>query len=310
MKTLVTGCAGFIGSHLTNKLLEQGHNVVGIDCFRDYYPRAVKEHNLRKAKKYQEFELIEKDILEVEVFPEVDVVFHLAAQPGVRASCGKSFDIYTRDNIEATQRLLEAYKEQPLEKFVYASSSSIYGNVKVCSEANLPRPESPYGVTKLAGEHLCQLYQKNYGVPTVILRYFTVYGPRQRPDEAIHKFVEAALLGKEIEIYGDGEQARDFTYVGDVIRVTLASIEFPSGTIVNVGGGNQISVNKLLEVIARLTSKELKVRYIQPQKGDVRDTLANTAKLIKLLGWKPTIPLEVGLTTYISEVQKQLVGVK
>ncbi|NLP24410.1 MAG: NAD-dependent epimerase/dehydratase family protein, partial [Syntrophomonadaceae bacterium] len=194
MRVLVTGCAGFIGSTLTDRLLHDGYDVIGIDRFSDYYSRNLKERNLSLAMKHPRFTLLEEDIVEMETFPEVDYVFHLAAQAGVRASWGKSFDIYTRDNIQATQRLLEFYKDLKIRKFVYSSSSSVYGNVELpMREDQMVQPVSPYGVSKLAAEHLCYLYWKNYGVPTVSLRYFTVYGPRQRPDMGINKFVNAVL---------------------------------------------------------------------------------------------------------------------
>ena len=214
MKTFVTGCGGFIGSHLVDRLLELGYEVTGIDCFTDYYSREIKEANISNALKHNNFKLIEEDILDMDKFPEVDYIFHLAAQAGVRASWGKSFEIYTRNNIEATQKLLEFYKDREIKKFVYASSSSVYGDAELpMREDSLLKPVSPYGVTKLAGENLCYLYWKNYQVPTVSLRYFTVYGPRQRPDMAIHKFVKAISNNEEITVFGDGSQTRDFTFV-------------------------------------------------------------------------------------------------
>ena len=237
MKALVTGCAGFIGSHLTERLLREGYEVIGIDCFTDYYPREIKEANLsnvlknlslkKKAlpKKYHKnakFELSEEDILGMEKFPEVDYVLHLAAQAGVRASWGKSFETYTRNNVQATQKLLEFYKDIKIKKFVYASSSSVYGDVELpMKENSLLKPVSPYGVTKLAAENLCYLYWKNYNVPTVSLRYFTVYGPRQRPDMAVHKFVKAIFNGNEITVFGDGTQTRDFTFVDDAVEANI-----------------------------------------------------------------------------------------
>ena len=222
MKVLVTGCAGFIGSHLVDKLLEQGYEVIGMDCFTDYYPREIKEKNISNALKNKNFKLIGGDILNMDKFPEVNYVFHLAAQAGVRVSWGKNFEIYTRNNIEATQKLLEFYKDRKIKKFVYASSSSVYGDAELpMKEDSLLKPVSPYGVTKLAGENLCYLYWKNYNVPTVSLRYFTVYGSRQRPDMAIHKFVNAILEENKITVFGDGTQTRDFTYVDDAVEATI-----------------------------------------------------------------------------------------
>ncbi|MCK4736820.1 MAG: NAD-dependent epimerase/dehydratase family protein [Methanophagales archaeon] len=301
MKALVTGCAGFIGSHLVDKLLEQGYEVIGVDCFTDYYPREIKEKNLSNALKSRDFKFIEKDILEMDKFPDVDYVFHLAAQAGVRASWGKSFEIYTRNNIEATQKLLEFYKERQIKKFVYASSSSVYGDAKLpMRKDSLLKPVSPYGVTKLAGENLCYLYWKNYKVPTVSLRYFTVYGPRQRPDMAIHKFVKAILNGDEITVFGDGTQTRDFTYVDDAVEANiLAANNNVVGEIFNIGGGSRISVNDLIGMMENIIGKKAKVKYIEKQKGDVRDTLADVSKAQKELRWKPKIDIFNGLREYM-----------
>ena len=312
MKALVTGCAGFIGSHLVDKLLEKGYEVIGIDCFTDYYQREIKEANInlslkknalpKKYHKKAKFELIEEDILEMNEYPEVDYVFHEAAQAGVRASWGKSFEIYTRNNIEVTQKLLEFYKDLNIKKFVYASSSSVYGDAELpMREDSLLKPVSPYGVTKLAGENLCYLYWKNYNVPTVSLRYFTVYGPRQRPDMAIHKFVKAIFKGEEITIFGDGTQTRDFTYVDDAVEANIFAAESDIvGEIFNIGGGSRISVNALIEEIEKLVGKEAKIKYIEKQKGDVRDTLADVSKAKEKLRWKPKANIEEGLKRYIN----------
>jgi len=316
MRILVTGCAGFIGSHLVDKLLEQGYKVVGMDCFTDYYHREIKEKNIENAlknlslkkkalpKKYHKnakFELIEEDIMNMDNFPEVDYVFHLAAQAGVRASWGKSFEIYTRNNIEATQKLLEFYKDRKIKKFVYASSSSVYGDAELpMRENSLLKPVSPYGVTKLAGENLCYLYWKNYGVPTVSLRYFTVYGPRQRPDMAIHKFVRAILNEEEITVYGDGTQTRDFTFVDDAKEANiLAANREIEGEVFNVGGGSRISVTDLIKLLEETTGKKARINYIEKQKGDVRDTLADTSKISDELNWKPEVKIEEGLKRFV-----------
>ena len=302
MKAIVTGCAGFIGSHLVDKLLEQGYEVIGIDCFTDYYSKEIKEANLSNALNHKNFEFIEEDILEMNDFPEVDYVFHEAAQAGVRASWGKSFEIYTRNNIDATQRLLEFYKGKEIKKFVYASSSSVYGDAEVpMREDSLLKPVSPYGVTKLAGENLCYLYWKNYRVPTVSLRYFTVYGPRQRPDMAIHKFVRAILRGDEINVFGDGTQTRDFTYVDDAVEANiLAANNDVVGEVFNVGGGSRISVNELIGMMENIIGKKAKVKYIEKQKGDVRDTWADVSKAKEKLRWKPKANIEEGLKKYIN----------
>ena len=300
MKALVTGCAGFIGSHLVDKLLEQGYKVVGMDCFTDYYSRETKEANVSTALKNNNFKLINENIMNTDNFPEVDYVFHLAAQAGVRASWGKSFEIYTRNNIEATQKLLEFYKGRKIKKFVYASSSSVYGDAELpMRENSLLKPVSPYGVTKLAGENLCYLYWKNYNVPTVSLRYFTVYGPRQRPDMAIHKFVKAILNEEEIAVFGDGTQTRDFTFIDDVVEANvLAGSSEIKGEVFNVGGGSRVSVNELIKRLEETTVKKARINYIGEQKGDVRDTLADTGK-ISGMGWKPKVKIEEGLREFV-----------
>lgn len=301
MKALVTGCAGFIGSHLTERLLREGYEVIGIDCFTDYYPREIKEANLSNVLKSKNFKLIEEDILEMDKFPEVDYVFHEAAQAGVRASWGKSFETYMRNNVQATQKLLEFYKDLDIKKFVYASSSSVYGDAELpMREDSLLKPVSPYGVTKLAGENLCYLYWKNYNVPTVSLRYFTVYGPRQRPDMAIHKFVKAIFNGDEITVFGDGTQTRDFTFVDDVVEATILAAESNSvGEVFNIGGGSRVSVNDLIEMMEDIIGKKAKVKYIEKQKGDVRDTLADVSKASELLHWAPRVDISAGLKIFI-----------
>ena len=301
MKALVTGCAGFIGSHLVDKLLEQGYEVIGIDCFTDYYSREIKEANISNALNNKNFEFIEEDILNLNKYPDVDYVFHLAAQAGVRASWGKSFEIYTRNNVEATQRLLEFYKDREIKKFVYASSSSVYGDAELpMKEDSLLKPVSPYGVTKLAGENLCYLYWKNYEVPTVSLRYFTVYGPRQRPDMATHKFVKTIFKGDEITVFGDGTQTRDFTYVDDAVEANILAAENNIiGEVFNIGGGSRISVNALIEEIEKIVGKEAKIKYIEKQKGDVRDTLADVSKAKKELKWMPKVEIEEGLKRFV-----------
>ncbi len=307
MKALVTGCAGFIGSTLTDRLLTEGYEVIGIDRFSDYYSRGLKERNLSLALKHPMFTLLEEDIVDMGTFPDVDYVFHLAAQAGVRASWGKSFAIYTRDNIQATQRLLEYYKELKIKKFVYSSSSSVYGNVELPMRENrMVRPVSPYGVSKLAAEHLCYLYWKNYGVPTVSLRYFTVYGPRQRPDMGINKFVNAILHGQTITIYGDGRQTRDFTYIDDIVEANvLAAIGGVCGEAFNVGGGNRISVKDLINAIERATGKSATLVYVEEQKGDVQDTWADAQKAEDLLGWKAKIGIAAGLNRYVEWINAQ-----
>jgi UDP-glucose 4-epimerase len=298
---LVTGCAGFIGSHLVERLLESNNRVVGIDCFTDYYSPALKRANIARAAAQREFTLIEKDIVDMRSFPAVDYVFHMAAQPGVRASWGTNFEVYLRNNVKATQNLLEFYKSQQIKKFIYSSSSSVYGDAPLpMREDSLAKPVSPYGVTKLAAEHLCYLYWKNFNVPTISLRYFTVYGPRQRPDMAIHKFVKAVLTNEVISIYGDGTQTRDFTFISDVIdALALAAKTELCGEVFNVGGGSQISVNELVEEIERITEKSAEIDRTIAQKGDVKDTQADISKARNQLGWRPRLHISEGLKEYV-----------
>ena len=304
MKALVTGCAGFIGSHLAERLLEEGYEVMGIDCFAPYYPRENKEENIAGILKQKQFEFIEADILAMKEFPRVDYAFHEAAQPGVRGSWGDKFEIYVRNNILATQKLLEFYKGEKLTKFIYASSSSIYGDAELPLKENAaPKPISPYGVTKLAGENLCYLYHKSYGMPIISLRYFTVYGPRQRPDMAIHKMVSAILNGEEFAIFGDGNQTRDFTYIDDVTEANIQAARSEiQGKVFNIGGGSRISVNDLIKLISNLLNKEAKITYVEDQKGDVRHTWADIELAKKELGWQPQVEITEGLRRYIDSV--------
>jgi len=302
MKALITGVAGFIGSTLAERLLGEGADVVGIDCFTDYYPREVKERNLQAARAHQRFRFIESRVQDVD-FPAMLAdrthVFHLAAQAGVRKSWGKDFEIYTVNNIEATQVLLEACTRTKIERLVYASSSSVYGDNRPMPfrEDTLPQPLSPYGVSKLAAEQLCYLYFANYGVPTVALRYFTVYGPRQRPDMAFHKFLRATLQNDPITLYGDGEQTRDFTYVADIASATAtAATRGVPGRVYNIGGGSRVSVNDVLQIIQRVSGRSPRVKIDETQKGDMRHTWADTSLAKTELGFVPAVGLEEGLT--------------
>jgi nucleoside-diphosphate-sugar epimerase len=301
MKALVTGAAGFIGSHLTSALLDRGAHVVGLDCFTDYYARSLKEANLAVNKHVPGFHFIEGRIQDVDLrslLSGVTHVFHLAAQAGVRKSWGRDFRVYSDNNVDASQQLLEACVTLPLQKFVYASSSSIYGdNVSIpMRETALPQPVSPYGVTKLAAEQLCYLYHVNHGVPTSSLRYFTVYGPRQRPDMGFHRFISAAIAGDPLTLYGDGEQTRDFTFVHDAVAATMAAGErgIP-GRAYNIGGGSRVSINQVLDIIGRLAGRSLDVRREPAQKGDMRDTFADTSLARADLGFVPTVSLEEGI---------------
>jgi nucleoside-diphosphate-sugar epimerase len=301
MKALVTGAAGFIGSHLTGALLDRGAQVTGIDCFTDYYPRAIKEGNLATNAGRSGFRFVEGRIQDTDLEALLDGtthVFHLAAQAGVRKSWGSDFRIYTDHNVDASQQLLEACVGRPLHRFVYASSSSLYGdNVSVpMREDALPQPVSPYGVTKLAAEQLCYLYFVNHRVPTTAVRYFTVYGPRQRPDMAFHRFIKAALTNGRITLYGDGEQTRDFTYVADAVAATIAAGDRGvPGRAYNIGGGSRVTVNHVMEIIATLAGHPLDIRREPSQKGDMRDTFADTSLARADLGFAPTVTLEEGL---------------
>ena len=298
---LVTGCAGFIGSNLVDRLLMDGYHVVGIDSFTNYYSQRVKWDNIRHALKNPNFRLIKADILSASVVlpSDVDYVFHLAAQAGVRPSWGANFETYSRNNIEVTQRVLETYKADGLKKIIYASSSSVYGDVATpFSESGPVRPVSPYGVTKLAGEHLCYLYSTAYSTPTVCLRYFTVYGPRQRPDMAINRFFRCALSGRTIFIYGDGSQVRDFTFVTDVVEGTLRAAFSPVSGAVNIGGGSRISVRDLVALIASIAKVKVNVEFVEPMRGDPDATQADTTRQVAVLGWKPETDIEIGLRRY------------
>jgi UDP-glucose 4-epimerase len=301
MRALVTGCAGFIGSNLTDRLLSEGYDVIGIDSFSDYYSRSIKESNISTALKNHNFLLIEKEILSMESFPVVDVVFHQAAQAGVRASWGESFSIYLKDNIQSTQRLLEWYKNKPLKKFVYASSSSVYGDAPLPMDEEMRlQPVSPYGVTKLAAEHLCYLYWKNFKVPSIALRYFTVYGPRQRPDMAINLFVNSIMNEKPLTLYGDGSQTRDFTYISDIVEANLLASQCSyEGEVFNIGGGSRITVNNLIHEIEQGCNRPAKIHYEQYQKGDTQDTHANISKVQQYLGWEPKVSIREGIKQFI-----------
>ena len=301
MKALVTGAAGLIGSHLTTALLDRGFEVTGLDCFTDFYPRPIKEANLAVNSGREGFRIVLGSVQHTDLptlLNDKTHVFHLAAQAGVRKSWGRDFHTYTENNVEATQRLLEACVGRPLNRFVYASSSSLYGdNVALpMREDALPQPVSPYGVTKLAAEQLCYLYFVNHGIPTTSVRYFTVYGPRQRPDMAFNKFIRAALSGTPITVYGDGEQTRDYTYVTDAVDATIAAGERGvPGRAYNIGGGSRVTVNQVIDVIGRIVGRPVDVRREPPQKGDMRDTYADTSLARADLGFNPQVPLEQGI---------------
>jgi nucleoside-diphosphate-sugar epimerase len=300
---LVTGVAGFVGSTLADALLARGDRVLGVDCFTPYYERAAKEANLADARRADRFELIENDLRTCDIdalLDGVDVVFHQAAQAGVRLSWSDGFADYDGHNILATQRLLEGVKRAGGTKVVYASSSSVYGNAASypTDEDDLPQPHSPYGVTKLAAEHLCNLYAANWNVPTVSLRYFTVYGPRQRPDMAIHRLLAAALSGASFPLYGDGSAVRDFTYVDDVVSANLAAADHdcPPGTVVNIAGGSSITMSELLALAADVVGEAPTIDRQPSQPGDVARTGGTIDRARRLLDWKPATDLRRGLT--------------
>lgn len=310
MRALVTGVAGFIGSSIAEELVHFGWDVVGVDSFTDYYSRALKVRNLQSF--LDEIDFREVDIVATdcdELLSGVSIVFHQAGQPGVRGSWGAQFAEYADRNIIATQKLLEAsQRSSTLECFVYASSSSIYGDADIypVDEDARPMPHSPYGVSKLAAEHLCTLYARNFGLPTVSLRYFTVYGPRQRPDMAFTRFLLSANSGAPITIYGNGEQVRDFTYVSDVVSANLvaATSGLAPGTVLNVSGGSNASINQVLQQISELVTLPLDVRYTASAVGDVKRTGGSTKRIERLLAWRPEIDLLKGLRLQNDWVQK------
>lgn len=308
MRILVTGIAGFIGSHLGERLLGEGHEVIGVDSLTDYYDVEIKRANLA-AIEAPELRIELGDVNELELgslLEGVEVVYHLAGQPGVRASWGDFFEVYVARNVLATQRLLEASRAAGVGRLVYASSSSIYGDAArfPISEQDLPAPISPYGVTKLAGEHLATLYSRAYGLPSVALRYFTVYGPRQRPDMAFHRFINSALDGTPVPVFGDGEQVRDFTYVEDIVAATIAaSSAGRPGAFYNVAGGTEASVGEVLELVGELTGSPVNVDRRDPVPGDARRTGADTTLAQADLGYSPAVDLREGLARQVADVR-------
>ena len=311
---LVTGAAGFIGSHLVEALLDRGYRVRGVDMFTTYYPLAFKKANLAAIGDRDGFEFYEVDLRTADldfVSGDVTHVFHQAAQAGVRASWGSEFDLYLEHNVQVTQRLLEHFKDRSLAKFVYASSSSVYGEAVSLpmKETDRPQPYSPYGVTKLAAEHLCRLYTRNYGLPTVSLRYFTVCGPRQRPDMAFHKLIRAMLRDEEFPVYGEGDQTRDFTFVGDAVAANLAAAESGRpGEVYNIGGGARVSLKEAIAMLESVTGRKARVRFDDRQKGDPAHTVADTTRAREDLGYAPKTPLAEALRLESEWLRKWMTG--
>ena len=300
MRVVVTGAAGFIGSHLVERLLASGHDVVGVDGFTDYYARGAKERNLEQARAHERFTFLSLDLSENDLAKALDgaeVVYHLAGRPGVRAAL-MQFDQYWRENVVATQRLLEALKDRPLKMLVYAGSSSVYGDAEVfpTAETALPAPLSPYGVTKLAGEHLAYVYWKNFGLPSVRLRYFSVYGPRMRPDLMLSKAMRAAYDGTVFDVYGDGEQTREFTYVTDAVDGTIRAAERGTpGDLFNLGGGSSVTVNHVLDLLEEVSGRKIQRHNVAPHPGDHRRAGASITRARMQLGWEPRTQLRDGL---------------
>lgn len=305
MRLVVTGVGGFVGSHLAEALLASGHEVVGVEAWTAYYDPTLKRANLATAAGNERFKLVEGDLNALDLpalLDGVDVLHHLAGQPGVRVSWGREFEIYLAQNVLSTQRLLEAAKTASVSRFVLASSSSVYGQAErfPTLESDLPRPVSPYGMTKLAAENLCRLYGSQFGVPCVILRYFTVFGPRQRPDMAFARFIDALAANRPLTIYGDGNQIRDFTYVGDAVAATMAGGERGvPGRIYNVAGGCQATVLEVIQTMSRLLDRDPQLEHRPVPAGDPRRTGADISLAQADLGYSPVVTLSEGLARQI-----------
>ena len=305
---LVTGCAGFLGSHLCESLLRTGHEVIGVDCFTDFYPRSLKEANVAGLGRAPGFRLVETDLASASApapLDGVDIVFHLAAQPGVRASFGRGLQACVRHNVEATRRLLEAAADHDLQAFVYASSSSVYGEQDVypVREDAPVRPVSPYGATKVITEQLANAFWRSHGVPVVGMRYFTVYGPRQRPDMAFSRFLAGAVAGRALKVFGDGRQVREFTYVADVVRATMAAArDGERGSVYNIGGGQPVVLLDVIEKLEELLDRPLVKQFLPPAPGDPRRTEADVARAARDLAYRPLTPLTAGLASQLEAV--------
>lgn len=307
MRYVVTGSAGFIGRHVCAELLEHGHDVVGVDAFTDYYDTSFKRANAAWLEAREGYRGVETDLATTELdplFDGADAVIHLAAQPGVRLSWADYFHVYVECNISASHRVLEAVRRVGVPRLVLASSSSVYGNAPEypTTEDAPTRPFSPYGVTKLAMEHLAGAYAENWKLPVVILRYFTVYGPGQRPDMAMHRFIERAVAGEPVTVYGDGKQVRDFTYVSDVAAATVAAAtsDVPPGAVCNIAGGSSSTINEVLRLVSESVGRTVVTRPEPEQPGDVRITGGSIDRARRLLGWEPAVPLEEGVKRQVA----------
>ena len=302
MRAVVTGAAGFIGSQICERLIKEKFLVTGLDCFTGYYPKKTKQNNLRALHKEKNFTFLEANILKVDLkkmLANTDYIFHFAAQTGVRSSWGRDFKSYADNNILGVQRLLEAVKENGrLKKIIFASSSSVYGDAKdlPVKEITAASPVSPYGVTKLAAEKLFYLYGKSHNIPYIILRFFTVYGPRQRPDMAFNIFISKMLAGEKLPVFAGGKSTRDFTYVEDIINCCLlAAKSSHTGEVFNAGGGNRINLLEVIKKLEKFTGKKAKLNLARAQLGDVKDTWADISKAKRLLGYKPVFEIDFGL---------------
>ncbi|WP_314588151.1 NAD-dependent epimerase/dehydratase family protein [Paenibacillus terrigena] len=310
MKILVTGAAGFIGSHLCERLLQDTSlELIGLDAYvKSSTPVHAREYNLRYLLQHPRFTFIQQDLLKVpwdQLLPGVDIVYHLAGMPGVRSSWGEDFKYYITNNIEATQRLLEGCHAYPITKFVYASTSSVYGEkTGQVNETSSTEPLSPYGVSKLTGEQLCRVYAHNDRIPVVILRFFTVYGPRQRPDMAFHRFIKHILQNKPIPINGDGKQTRDFTYVGDCVSAIAATAYADNiiGETINIGGKERASVLDCIAILEELFNKKVEQQFMGKPIGEPSHTWADTSKAQSLLGYEPKTDLRRGLKAEILDI--------
>ncbi len=315
MRYVVTGSAGFIGHHVCNALLASGHQVRGVDAFTDYYDPALKRAATARLVRHDGFDGVELDLAHAELddlLDGTDAVIHLAGQPGVRLSWEDGFHVYVERNLTASQRLLEAAQRTRVPRLVMASSSSVYGNVAVhpTTEDTPTRPFSPYGVTKLAMEHLAAAYAENWALPVVMLRYFTVYGPGQRPDMGMHRFIAAAAAGEPVTVYGDGEQVRDFTYVDDVVSATLAvaTADVAPASVFNVAGGSSSTVNDVLRLVAETVGLEVATRHLPEQPGDVRVTGGAIDRARGAFGWHPEVPLAEGVKRQVAHQLGEDVG--